>query len=153
MQITFTKNGEEKNIRLKDAESVLNINVLKDIEASIILDITSDVKSANIKIDLDVGAKLNILCLHVGGKNQKIIQKNNIKAGATLYCQSVSLSCGIEHKIISDIDGESASSSIDFISYAKGNEKQNIFVKNIFKSGLSKPSPRRCPGILTPVIP
>ena len=134
MQVLLSINGEEKSISLNNEESIFEICVDKNVSSSVILNISLSVKSAEINTKIEEGGSLNILCLHAGGKNQKVIQKNIIKAGATLYCQNVSLSREVNHEILSNINGEGASSSVDFISYAKGNEKQNIFVKNIFNS-------------------
>lgn len=61
-----------------------------------------------------------------------IRQRTQIAAGAHLHLLNVSLSPALTHDCESRVTGDGGVSSIDWIAYAKGSERQELSVRNIF---------------------
>lgn len=61
-----------------------------------------------------------------------ITQHHELGRGARLNLHIITLHANIEHTLISHVAGENTESSIDWMFYAKGSEKQMLNVRNIF---------------------
>jgi Fe-S cluster assembly protein SufD len=66
------------------------------------------------------------------GEHLNIVQKHRIGAGAALKLHIITLHPDITHDIRSHVTGTGTESSIDWMFYAKGSERQMLHVRNIF---------------------
>lgn len=89
----------------------------------------------NIEIILEDEATLNVLCLQAMPDNATVYirQRTKIGNGATLTLQNVTLGGKeVTHDLVSGIVGDNASSSVDWMFYGKGTERQALFARNVF---------------------
>lgn len=62
-----------------------------------------------------------------------ITQKGSLGTGSKLQWKNVTLGgAAVEHSLLSHVQGHDSESSVDWMCYAKGTEKQSLNVRNIF---------------------
>jgi len=67
-----------------------------------------------------------------GSEPLTIAQHHTLGTGARLNVHIITLHANIEHDVLSHVTGNDGESSIDWMFYAKGSEKQMLTVRNIF---------------------
>ena len=77
------------------------------------------------------GARLSIVTIQEG-EHCTIRQRSSIGAGAELHWHNVSLGAELSQTLLSEVTGDHATSSIDWISYVRGTEKQQLSAHNLF---------------------
>ncbi|MDD5056162.1 MAG: SufD family Fe-S cluster assembly protein [Candidatus Peribacteraceae bacterium] len=94
--------------------------------------------SAEISIEVQKGAELHYIALvhpKNGSPPMNIVRSSRTAAGGSIHWYIVTLGGnGDRHELISELTGKGATSSIDWISYLRGNEKQSVSVRNIFNA-------------------
>jgi Fe-S cluster assembly scaffold protein SufB len=86
-------------------------------------------------VELEDDAKLDMVCIELAPPNATITitQKSTLGRNATLHLRNITLGGGsVTHDVVSHILGEGSESSIDWIFYGKGSEKQQLSARNIF---------------------
>lgn len=77
-------------------------------------------------------AVVTIVCIQT--EEASITQKAHLSTGATVHWQNVSLA-PVRHSLSSHLEGKHAVSNVDWIFYAKDDERQEITARNVFTSG------------------
>lgn len=91
--------------------------------------------SCDIEIILEDEAVLNVLCLQSVPADAavRIRQRTKVGSGAKLTLQNVSLGGNdVTHDLVSGIEGNDASSSVDWMFYVTGKERQKLSARNVF---------------------
>lgn len=89
-------------------------------------------ETCDIEIFLEDEATLNVLCLQTTGTPSCIRQRTKIASGARLTMQNVSLGGDLTHDLVSTVAGSDATSSVDWMFYATGTERQKLSARNVF---------------------
>lgn len=91
--------------------------------------------ACDIEIIVDDEATLNVLCLQMAPADAtvNVRQRTKVGNGAKLTMQNVSLGGkDVTHDLVSDVTGNDASSSVDWMFYAAGRERQTLSARNVF---------------------
>ncbi len=88
----------------------------------------------HIKVELDPGASLEFLSLHHGTGAIHVRQESTLHASATMRWQNVTAGAGeIAQDIFSRALGREATSEVNWMFAAKGNERSLLSVRNVFE--------------------
>ncbi len=80
-------------------------------------------------------ARLTVLCINAVDSPCSITikQQSSVAAGASMQWQQVTLGGrDVAHDLLSRVSGANAESAVDWMFYAKGDEKQTLTVRNVF---------------------
>lgn len=89
--------------------------------------------SGSITIEAEEGSKLTVVCL-VDSSVQgplKIEQRVRVEGSAYVHMHNITLA-NAEHSLVSELHGADATSTVDWIFYAKGAMRQVVSAKNVF---------------------
>ena len=137
--ITITESSQDPLLRTIDADTAITIHAAKNVEAtvSLFIDPSTDALKADIRITLQPYAKLTVLCLQtMSDASVSITQKSSIEGGAHLSLHTVTLGTGqTVHDTVAHLIGEHATSDINWVFYASGNDRQTLTARNVFEAG------------------
>ena len=76
----------------------------------------------------------NLQCVHIqkGEEPAMLTQRSYLEEGAHMRWQNLTLGSRVEHDVQSVLDGAHAESTVEWVFYAKKNERQNLSVRNVF---------------------
>lgn len=98
-----------------------------------VVHIGENVRECDIHITVEDGAMWDVTIItDTASEMLNITQHHTLGAGARLSLHIITLHENVEHTLVSHVEGENSESSIDWMFYAKGSEKQMLNVRNIF---------------------
>jgi len=91
-------------------------------------------KQCDMDIKIGKGAELHYVVLVSGGKGIRAIRRQStVEAGGAVHWHIVTLGGhGDRHELVSTLVGKNATSSIDWIFFVRGDEKQHVSASTIF---------------------
>ncbi len=127
----------ERAITLDAAESQCTISIGDGATARIYILVTSDAVEQTHSINATVGAESQCTILTINAaadtSTVSIVQRGEVGSGGALQWQNVTLGGkNVTHDLVSRCTGDNAKSAVDWMFYAKNNEKQLLAVRNIF---------------------
>lgn len=94
--------------------------------------------AATISIDVQKGSELHYIALthpKRGSPPMNIVRSSRTAAGGVIHWHIVTIGGNNDrHELVSELIGKGAISSVDWISYLCGNEKQSVSVRNVFNA-------------------
>lgn len=137
-QITIPR-GKSKNhsFKISEPNTHLCVTAEESAQAEITVEIGGSGKTMCLAMEVIVkkNAKVRVLCLNQAHAESRvhITQNGEIQEQGELHWQNMTLGgSDVSHSLVSRTFGEHAKSTIDWISYAKGKEKQQLSARNIF---------------------
>ncbi len=116
-----------------DARAHLCIHAGAGSSATVCLELKG--ASCDVEIFLEDEATLNVLCVQTSGADAtvNVRQRTKVGNGAKLTMQNVSLGGhDVAHDLVSNVTGNNATSSVDWMFYAAGSERQKLSARNVF---------------------
>jgi Fe-S cluster assembly scaffold protein SufB len=115
----------------------LQVTVGERATLMLVVRMTGDAAEITHTTDVTLGAEAlcTVLCINAAGASAQVTihQTGTVGAGATLQWQNVTLGgASVTHDLVSRVIGANGESAIDWMFYAKGTEKQQLTVRNIF---------------------
>lgn len=132
--VSSTRSSEVIEKTITDADTLVTIHAEADTEAtvSIVFDPPASC-TAQLKVIVDKGAKLTVLCMQTARSNTVTLkQTTSIADDGHLYLQNITLGSDIEQSVQSELCGSKAVSDIDWIFYATKEDQQRLSARNIF---------------------
>lgn len=117
------------------ASAHLLIRLGKDAQATLCLSLEGEKDARyDVEIMLEAGASLRLLCLQgTDAEGVSVRQRASVEEGAGLTVQNVTVGGSrVSHDIVSTVEGRAGSSSVDWISYARGGERHALSARNVF---------------------
>jgi Fe-S cluster assembly scaffold protein SufB len=123
-----------ESLSLSDASAQATLHGIARTSGHSVVRIGEHVHDCVIDISIDDEASwdVTIITSATGSESLKITQKHTLGRGARLGLHIITLHPNVDHDLVSHVKGESSESSIDWMFYAKGSEKQMLTVRNIF---------------------
>jgi Fe-S cluster assembly scaffold protein SufB len=121
-------------VRISDAVSNVSISCEARAKATVVVTLEGDhIESCSIDVSVGDEGNCTVICIGLSSSDVTATQRSTVGRGAVMQWQNVTLGSGnITHDLISRVIGEDGESAIDWMFYAKGSEKQNLTVRNIF---------------------
>lgn len=123
-------------IHLTDPSTHLTIVIDRGANAQVTVWLEGGNTMTNaMEVIVDDEAMCTILCINACPPDAALTikQQSQVGSGATVQWQNVTLGgATVAHDLLSRVIGHDGSSGIDWMFYAKGSEKQNLTVRNIF---------------------
>lgn len=113
----------------------LAINVADRSAKDVIVWLKGDPKTHSIEVIVGREAQCSITTINVIDIEASIVikQHGTVGEGSILNWRNVTLGGkSVEHDLVSNVKGHDSESSVDWMCYAKGTEKQMLNVRNIF---------------------
>lgn len=134
MDIVLSADSSVQQHTLTQVEAVVSLVVPKHVQATVTLVFDAAMQQATIQTTVHDYASLTLLCVQPADVQQSIRQTNVVHEGAKLHCQNITLGADVQHVIESELQGANAISSVDWMAYAKGKEKQVLSATNVFSA-------------------
>lgn len=124
------------DLHVSDAASAVRVDVGQDAVFTLCIRLTAGAKQMSHTIDVSVGAGARCTIITVNTARDGVIDINQggvVADGGVLRWQNITLgNAATVHNLRSRVEGAHGESAIDWMFYAKGTEKQQITVRNIF---------------------
>lgn len=121
----------DQTLVITDAHTHLSICAPEGVKGQLFIRF-ENVASIDCEIFLDERSHCTVIFLETSAEPLSIHQRTRISADAHLHLLNVSLGASVTHDLHSAVEGINGVSSIDWLSYAKKQEKQMISVRNVF---------------------
>lgn len=129
-QVYVAKAGEA-TVQVTETTSHLLIHAPSETHATLFVRLMN-VKKFGCEIVLEERSRLTVMFLETSAAPLTIAQRTKISADAHLHLLNISLGESVTQDLQSTVAGPNGVSSIDWLSYAKKQEKQTLTVRNIF---------------------
>jgi Fe-S cluster assembly scaffold protein SufB len=118
---------------LTDAESTWGLQTDARSRGHAVVRIADTVKNCTLDISINDEALWDVTVMTAAeGAALKIQQNHHIATGARLGLHIITLHPQVTHDVRSHVTGNDGESSIDWMFYGKGSERQTLNVRNIF---------------------
>ncbi len=126
-----------RTFKVLDAKTHISITVEDEASGEFIVQIENRGLQLHCVMEIFVGrsAKASILCISRAHTecSVRITQQGEIQEQGELHWQNITLGGKeVAHSLVSRTSGEGAKSTVDWISYARGKEKQHLSAANVF---------------------
>lgn len=124
----------EESFIIETAEQ-LTISVDDRSSKDVIIWLKGDPRTHSIEVTVGREAQCSLTTINVIDPKASIVikQHGTVGEGSVLTWRNVTLGGAfIEHELVSHVQGHDSESSVDWMCYAKGTEKQMLNVRNIF---------------------
>ena len=126
----------------KLGDTFITVNIGKAAEVMLFdeTEVKEGARIHSINVVMEEGGKLEYISLVKGAGKISIVQNAQLGKDAQICWRNISLGADVSHALRSQALGSGATSTIDWIFYAKGQEKQKLSVRNVFngKEGSGK---------------
>ncbi len=127
---------QTKDLTLSDADTALKISVGQDATFTLLIRLNATDKQMSHGIDVSVGpgARCTIITLNTARDGTITIDQGGVvEDGGVIRWQNITLgNAVVVHNLRSRVTGAHGESAIDWMFYAKGSEKQQLTVRNVF---------------------
>lgn len=128
-EITIPNSTEWREVASYTAHNEqVRIHAGDDARATVLLNVHGTV---DVQVHVQGNASLCVVCLQE--EDAIITQSSHIAEGATMHWQNISLA-PVQQKLASHVEGDNATSNIDWILFAAENEQQAAFATNAFSA-------------------
>lgn len=124
--------GEHVTTEAQGPEAHVCIVVPEGVHGSLLLTVGAQVVSFDCEVVLAPHSRLTLICVNTSSTTPSIRQRTRIGEHAHLHLLNVTLGAAVRHSLESTVVGERGVSSVDWVAYAKGAERQELSVRNIF---------------------
>lgn len=123
-----------QSVSLIDPSSRTTLSAAAGSAGHSVVHIGENVRECQIDIHIEDEALWDVTVIASGASPEllTIKQRHELGSGARLNLHIITLHGNVEHYVVSHVKGENSESGIDWMFYAKGNEKQMLNVRNIF---------------------
>lgn len=129
--------AEVRVVHLTEASTHLTVVAGNGVAGTVVVWLEGTEKHVKHVVEVFVNdeAACTVLCINAAAKDAavSINQRSRVGAGGRMQWQNVTLGGSVvDHDLVSHVTGHDGESAVDWMFYAKGEEKQTLNVRNIF---------------------